>query len=265
MRLFRRCATALLLGLGAVAAVHAEPDRTPLQIDLALKGAPANVAAGSLPGSNERNIRLRVEDGRGAEAGAVIGQGVNDGVVVFPILARNDVAKYVDEVAHNVLNSWGLRLGDGSDGSLVLRFTKLNVAHNNRAVGATYVGNATIQYALTNRLGRILASGSFSGNVDHYGKGRSAEDCNEALSEAVTNALLRLLNDANFRKVWSTSPAITNAAPPAPAKRTRAAVPAPSGGKSLEARLHELDALYKDGTINKDEYDKRRAEILKEI
>jgi len=267
---FVRIAAAAVFGVSALSTARAEVERRPLQIDLVVKGVPANAAATSpIAGAGERNIALRVEDGRGAEAGAVIGQGVNDGTVVYPILAKNDVGKYVEEVTRNVLSGWGLKLGDGTDGSLLIRYTKFNVAHNNRAVGATYVGDVTIAYSLTNRAGRILASGSFSGNVDHYGRGRSAEACNEALSEALADALSKLSNDTNFRKVWSTSPAVTDAPPPGKAARPAASAPekpaANVSSKSLESRLHKLDGLYKSGAISKDEYDKRRGEILSEI
>lgn len=35
--------------------------------------------------------------------------------------------------------------------------------------------------------------------------------------------------------------------------------------KSVEERLKDLDALYKKGLIKKEEYDRKRAEILKDI
>lgn len=259
----RICLTALL-GLGLLDGVHAATERRPLQVQLAVKGTPAAAQPVPIPGAQERSVALRVEDGRGAEAGAVIGQAVNDGVVVYPIFATNDVNKYVEDITRGVLAGWGLRIGEPTHGTLTIRYTKFNVAHNNRAVGATYVGDTTIAYTLANRQGRVLAKGTFSGNVDHYGRGRSAEACNEALSESLTDALSRMLNDADFRKVWSTSPAVADAAP---AKAAKPAATAKKGGstRSLESRLRQLEDLRKSNAITQDEYEKRRAAILDEI
>ena len=60
-----------------------------------------------------------------------------------------------------------------------------------------------------------------------------------------------------------------DAPPPGKAAKPAAAAPekpaANVSSKSLESRLHKLDGLYKSGAISKDEYDKRRGEILSEI
>lgn len=261
----RICLTALL-GLGLLDGAHAATERKPLQVQLAIKRAPAETTPPvPIPGAQERSVALRIEDGRGADAGAVIGQAVNDGVVVYPIFATNDIDKYVEDITRGVLASWGLRIGEPTHGTLTIRYTKFNVAHNNRAVGATYVGDTTIAYTLTNRLGRVLAKGSFSGNVDHYGRGRSVEACNEALSESLADALSRMLNDADFRKVWSASPAVVDAAPAKTAKPAAAAKKGGGSTKSIESRLRQLEELRKNNAITQDEYEKRRAAILDEI
>ena len=251
----------------AAAEAGAEVERRPLQIQLSAKPLPADaVQANPIAGAQERGIALHVEDGRPGHEGAVVGQAVNDGTVVYPIIATGDVNRYVEDVARNVMASWGLKVGEAALGTLTVRYTHFNVAHNNRAVGATYVGDTTIEYSLANRAGRVLAKGTASGNVDHYGKGRSAEGCNEALSESLANALSRMLDDADFRKVWS-MPAQAVDAPPEAKPAPKAALPkgAKSGGKSLEARLRRLDELHGNGAISDDEYKQRRKEILDEI
>lgn len=266
MNAITRTGLAMLLGLAFAGNAAAAPDRTPLQVPLAVKGIPNAAQPVPIPGAQERSVALVVQDGRGAEAGSVIGQAVNDGVVVYPIFATGDVTQYVEEITRNVLGSWGLRIGEPTHGTLTVRYTKFNVAHNNRAVGATYVGSAAIQYTLVNRLGKELAHGSFSGSVDHYGRGRSVEGCNEALSESLADALARMLNDPGFRKVWSTSPAIADAAPaPKPAKAAPPPRKADLSTRSIEGRLRKLDDLLKSGAITQDEYDKRRTAILNEI
>lgn len=272
MTTLARICLAALLGFALAGPAAAAPERRPLQVQLAVKGKLAEVAQPNpIPGAQERSVALRIEDGRGANTGSVIGQAVDDGVAVYPIFATNDVTQFVEEVTRSVLSSWGLHIGEPTHGTLTIRYTKFSVAHNNRAVGATYVGDSTIEYTLTNRLGRVLSKGSFSGNVDHYGRGRSVEGCNEVLSESLADALSRMLNDPGFRKVWSTAPEIADAPPPAKPVAKPAKSAAGTGKKaegstqSLEARLRKLDELYKNGAITQDEYDKRRAAILNEI
>ncbi|MBO9663529.1 YajG family lipoprotein [Dokdonella sp.] len=267
MIMLARICLATLLGVAIADPATAAPERRPLQVQLAVKGNLAEIAQPNpIPGAQERSIALRIEDGRGASAGAVIGQAVNDGVAVYPIFATNDVTKHVEDITRSVLANWGLHIGEPTNGTLTVRYTKFSVTHNNRAVGATYVGDSTVEYTLTNRLGRVLSKGSFSGNVDHYGKGRSVDGCNEVLSESLADALSRMLNDPTFRKVWSTAPEVADAPPAKPAKSTKPAAGAgKKGAGSLEARLRKLDELYKNGAITQDEYDKRRAAILNEI
>lgn len=269
MNVLARIGVAALIGLALVHSVDAAPDRTPLQVPLTVKSLPKSDQPNPIPGAQERSIALVVQDGRGAERGSVIGQAVNDGVAVYPIFATNDVRAYAEEITRGLLGQWGLRVGEPTHGTLVVRFTRFDVAHNNRAVGATYVGNSTIEYTLSNRRGKVMARGTASGNVDHYGRGRSAEGVNEVLSESLANALSHMLNDSRFRLVWSNAPEVADAPSPAakPAKPALPAKKAPVAGstKSIESRLRQLDELLQGGAITQAEYDRRRTAILDEI
>ena len=123
--LSRICLVALL-GFAVVDPAAAAPERRPLQVQLAVKGNLAEVAQPNpIPGAQERSIALRVEDGRGASAGAVIGQAVNDGVAVYPIFATNDVTQYVESITRSVLANWGLHIGEPTNGTLTVRYLSL--------------------------------------------------------------------------------------------------------------------------------------------
>lgn len=272
----RLAAAFAMLALVAIqpAFARGDKDREPLQVALNIPAATGKAQPVNLPtGAPARSIGLRVEDGRGAAAGTVIGQGTSDDVVVFPILATNDIDHYVEGVASQTVASWGLDTASAKDGVLVLRYTQLSVTHRGRAVGATYVGEAKLKYELTNRAGRVVAEGNVSGAEDHYGKGRSVENCNEALRDGLRNALAQLLNEPGFRKVWSDSFVAAQPVSGGSGKQAAATEPAPARGgkaagassKTIEARLRKLEDLYKNGTITKDEYDRRRQEILSEI
>jgi hypothetical protein len=272
MNRMARLGCALLLGCSIAGSALAATDRSPMQVALTAKQASSGATETSpIAGSQDRSFALRIEDGRAPGAGQQIGEALDDGTPVFPIIATGNPAKFVEDVTRSVFATWGLHLGDPTSGTLALRFSKLNVAHNNRAVGATYIGDVTIDYTLLNRQGRVAAKGSFSGNVDHYGKGRSVENVNEALNEALGGALAQMLADAEFRKAWATAhdaPVEAEPAQAASAPRESKAKPERkenASTRSLEQRLRTLKTLLDNGTITQDEYDKRRAALLEEI
>lgn len=280
---------AVLASLLLALAAQAAPERRPLQVQLFSKGIPpASTPPAALPEANRRSIALVVEDGRGADAGSMVGQALDDGVPVWPIIATNDVRAYVEQLARSVLGQWGISLGEAERGTLKLRFTRFSAAHNNRAVGATYVGDTTFEASFVNRRGKVVARGTFSGSVDHYGRGRSAEGVNEVLGESLAEALAWMLNDPQFRRAWSAGaddeppparrakPAAApsrpaNApAPPAAAAEAApaappAAAPAAAGTPSVEDRLRRVEELWQRGVISKDERDRQRAKILEEL
>jgi hypothetical protein len=270
-----RIAITVLLGLAIADGALAAADRSPMQVALTTKATPAPATPPTpIAGAQDRSFALRVQDGRGAGAGQQIGQALDDGTPVFPIIATGDVSKFVEDTTRNAFTAWGLHLGDATNGTLAIRYTKLDVAHNNRAVGATYVGNVTIDYVLMNRQGRPVAKGEFAGTVDHYGKGRSVENVNEALAESLDGALTQLLGDADFRKAWATARDTPDTAktetPAKPAARETPAKATADRGedkatRSLEQRLRKLQTLRDNGTITQDEYDKRRSALLDEI
>lgn len=254
--------------------VSARDKREPLQVALKVPPPPTSKQqAANLPsGAPARSIGLRVEDRRGGTAGAVIGQGTSDNEVLFPILATSDIDQYVDGVTRQIVGSWGIDTAGARDGTLLLRYTQLNATHSGRAVGATYIGEVKLNYVLANRSGKTVAEGSVSGYVDHYGKGRSVENVNEALADALRDAMTKLLNENGFRKIWADSFTAVSATP-AGGDRTaasgRSERPKKGAGaastKSIEARLQRLEELYAKGTITKDEYDRQRAAIVGEL
>jgi hypothetical protein len=72
---------------------------------------------------------------------------------------------------------------------------------------------------------------------------------NEVLSDALKEAYSNVLSDQPLQSAWVTG------------KPAGKAVPA----ESAEERLRKLDDLLKKGLITKDEYQTKRAEILKDM
>lgn len=262
----------VLVGGLSQAAVNRDPLQIVLREPVAKKAAaPATEAA--------RGLDLRIDDGRGTAAGSGIGHGSNDGEALFPISASNAVTPFVEAIARRTLAGWNIDAASGADGTLRLRYTRLEVDAQAHAVGATYVGAVRLDWALLNRAGHEVSRGSAEGGMQHYGRSRSADNINEALAGALQAALGQLATDPAFRKLWDASFQSEGAPPPpaapaTPARRVKAAAPAtradkaeetPSSAGQIMQRLRKLDELHERKAITREEYDKRRAAIIDEI
>lgn len=203
------------------------------------------------PGVLEKTVAVRIEEGRGSDAAMAIGQGTNDDDQSFPIRASIEVVPYLTDTLGQIAAGWGLKLADSPDRVLTLRLTRFFVDESNKAVGSVYAAEVKFTYVLTDGAGKKLLEGASSGSAHRYGRARSGDNCNEVLSDSVKEAFANVLSDSRLQEAWSSGRATGgNTAAPA---------------ESVEERLRKLDELLKKGLITKDEYNKKRAEILKDI
>lgn len=206
------------------------------------------------PAMLERPFELRVEDARGGSDALAVGQGTNDDDQSFPIRSGGDVIAYVKESAQQIASNWGMKLGSGSDRVLTLRLARFFVEESNKAVGSMYASEAKLAFILSDKAGKTIAEGAASGEAHRYGRARSADNCNEVLSDALKEAFAGVLSDARLQSGWVSG------------KTTAAASTSQAQSKeTAEERLRKLDELLKKGLITKEEYDKKRAEILKDL
>ncbi|MBX3688482.1 hypothetical protein [Dokdonella sp.] len=289
-------ATFALASLVMATPGHAADKRDPLRI--ALK-APAHVESefefDTVPA---RSLGVRADAGACQVAGGTIGFASSDDERLYPIIATNALAPFIEEVARKVLTAWGVDVTSSRDGSLQLRCLNLSIEHRNRAVGATYAGEIRMEWTLLNRNGQGIAHGVITAAVDHYGLGRSAVNVNQTLADTIGSALDQASNEPGFAKLWSDAfqknvvePASEKPAPvKAPATKTSVVRPTPvrssapkasseapvastpgtatglssQSRRSVEERLRELDSLYERKAITRAKYEKRRAQILDE-
>jgi hypothetical protein len=231
----------------------ARDSRKELAVDLSFRpqeGVNSN-SPDLTPGALERTIAFRVEDGRGAEPAADIGQGTNDEDETFPIRATTDVIAYVGDTVGAIASSWGVRTAEKPERILTLRLTRFNVEESNKAVGSVYAAEVKFTYVLADASGKKLIEGASSGSAHRYGRARSAENSNEVLSDSLKEAFANALSDPRLQESWSSG-------------RAGSAAGAASGD-SVEERLRKLDELLKKKLITKQEYDKKRAEILEDV
>lgn len=208
------------------------------------------------PSMLERSFQLRVEDGRSAADPSTIGKGTDGDDESFSIHAGSDVAAYVKDTLMGVSEDWGLKRADAGDRILDVKVARFYIEESNKALGSMYASEVKLTWSLSDAKGTKLAEGAGSGSAHRYGRARSADNCSEVLSDALKEAYGDVLASGNLQSAWMSGKAVGGNAP-APA--------APEEKGSVEERLRKLDDLLKKGLITKDEYDKKRAEILKDV
>jgi len=205
------------------------------------------------PALLEQSVEIRVEDGRKLADPLLIGQGTGGDDKVFPVHADRDVIAYVQEVATSVAKEWSLKTDPPAARTLILQLSGFNIDESNKALGSIYAAEVKFGYILKDARGRTLAEGSASGTAHRYGHAHSPENINEVLSDALKEAYANVLAEQPLQTAWGSGKATTSST----------SITAPA--ESAEDRLRKLDDLLKKGLITKAEYDKKRAEILKEM
>jgi hypothetical protein len=197
------------------------------------------------PSMLERSFALRVEDGRGVADAHTIGKGTDDDDETFSIASGSDVIAYIKDTLADLSQGWGLKTGAPADRILTVNVARFFVEESNKAVGSMYTSEVKLTWSLTDAKGTKLGQGSGSGSAHRYGRARSGDNCSEVLSDALKEAYGEVLSGA--------------------ARGGSAPAASPEHKGSVEERLRKLDELLEKGLITKDEYKKKREEILKDV
>jgi hypothetical protein len=205
------------------------------------------------PALLEKAIDVRVEDARKLADPLLIGQGTGGDDKVFPIHADHDVIAFIQEMVTGVGKEWSLKQEHPAGRTLVLQVTRFNVDESNKALGSMYGTEVKLAFILKDARGNKLAEGVGTGSAHRYGHAHSPENINEVLSDALKEAYANVLADPGLQKSWISGTA------------TAGATTTTHAAESAEERLRKLDDLLKKGLITKAEYDKKRAEILKDM
>lgn len=205
------------------------------------------------PSMLERSYELRAEDGRSAADARRIGKGTDDDDEVFSIKVDSDVIAYVKATLRNVSDDWGLKTSESRERILTVKVARFFVEESNKALGSMYASEVKLTWILADAHGMQLAEGAGSGSAHRYGRARSADNCSEVLSDALKEAFTDVLSSQPLQSAWTSG------------KAAAGVDASPADESSVEERLRKLDDLLKKGLITKDEYDKKRAEILKDV
>lgn len=201
----------------------------------------------------DQPVALKVEDARKLPDLLVIGKGTGGDDKPFPIHADRDVRAFIQETLAGIGNEWSLKQQEKAARVLTIKITGFAIDESNKALGSLYSADAKLAFSLTDAQGGVLATGVGSGSTHRYGRAHSPDNINEVLSDALKEAYANVLGDQTLQTAWVSGKA----------SGTATAKPQPS--ESVEERLRKLEDLYKKGLITKEEYEKRKAEILKDI
>jgi hypothetical protein len=205
------------------------------------------------PGLLSQPMEIRVEDGRKLNDPLEIGHGTGGDDKRFPIRADHDVIAFIHEMISAVSKEWSLKQERPAARTLILQVTRFDVDESNKALGSIYGTEVKLAFTLKDAHGKTLAEGMGTGTAHRYGHAHSLENINEVLSDALKEAYANVLADPGLQKAWISGVSSSSAAPTA------------RPAESAEERLRKLDDLLKKGLITKAEYDKKRAEILKDM
>lgn len=240
---------------GAIASAQDAPITVPLQFTPQEGVSKENP---TFPGGfKDKNVSLKVVDARKVKTPGTIGEGTGDEDRVFPIQTEDSVQRYAADVLNTVAYQWGLLTVEPPERIVTVKLTNFYVTESNKALGSMYSGDVTIDYTLTDRGGKTLASGTVTGDTKRYGRARSKANYSEVLSDALKEAYLNMFNEPALQDGWmsgKTSTAVSKASSP---------TSAPCDDLTPEQRLKRLDDMLKKGLITKDEYTTKRAEIVK--
>lgn len=252
----RKISLSILIGIVVASGALARDTRRELSVNL--RFAPQEGVQTNSPDLTaamlERAVALRFEDGRGGDA-LEIGQGTNDDDQRFPIVASTAVLPYLSDTLTQVTADWGLKVEPSADRVLKLRLTRFFVDESNKAVGSVYASEVKVTFTLEDGGGKRLMDGAASGSAHRYGRARSGDNCNEVLSDALKETFANVLSDPRLQEAW-----VSGKSSGGGSGAAGAAEP-----ESVEERLRKLDDLLKKGLITKDEYNKKRSEILKDV
>lgn len=203
------------------------------------------------PAMLKQAFDLRVEDARKLDDPLVIGHGTGGDDKLFPIHADHDVIAFIQEMVTGLSKQWSLEQEHPAARLLILQVMRFDLDESNKALGSIYAGEVRLGFILKDARGKRLAEGTGSGSAHRYGHAHSVGNINEVLSDALKEAYANVLADKGLQTAWVSGTAAGN--------------PSAHAADTAEERLRKLDVLLKKGVITKPEYDKKRAEILKDM
>jgi uncharacterized lipoprotein YajG len=193
MRPVHRIAVILVLvSLGCCA--KAPP---PLLENMPLVWMPSSQATfGAVNLSDVQNSKIQIQTLADARTQPQLVAENREGPTPKPVTTRDNVAEFVTTHLREILQNVGLNVvaanGDVTLSGEVRQFFVLETS--------TYTGNVVLHLTLRGRGGAVLWNGITTGSTRTFGRSYSADNYNKVLSDSLTEAVAKLLQDADFRR-----------------------------------------------------------------
>lgn len=186
----------------------------------------------------ERTLRIETVDARNMTDPAIIGDATDDDDSHFEVRTTTDVLAFGSDVLQKLATGWGLRLDKGADTVLTVSIAKWFITETNQAFGASYAADVTLRGEFHDASGATSWRGVAQGDARRFGQDKSPANYNEVSSDAVAEALAKLLSE----------PAFQDALAGRPPKGAAGSGSAPTeSSMSPDALLQELTDLAKGG------------------
>jgi hypothetical protein len=136
------------------------------------------------------------EDKRGDAERRSIGRNVEDGGNIPVFGTGGSVAGFVNKVLQQEVKAARLSVTD--DMALITRRLASDVQTFEVIEGSSYKGNVQLNFRVVDQTGKTLLERSYSGSSGNHGRSKSAENYQETFSDAVKEAVDKMLADPDF-------------------------------------------------------------------
>jgi hypothetical protein len=118
-----------------------------------------------------------------------------------PVTTTDDVGSFVSTNMRGLFNNAGLKTVD-SNGAVTIKgeVTQFFVRET-----SLYRSEVTVHVSVVDRNGKVLYSGTASGEAKRFGRSYELEDYYEVLSDAIVNTVSSMLQSEQFQKALSGS------------------------------------------------------------
>lgn len=190
----------------------------PKERTLTLHFVPQEATGASSPLPFERPprpLRLVFEDGRATPGSMLVGEGNDDDERFFAWHATSSIPEFAKDVFVQTAQGWGIRFEETADLALLVRLTRFVIKESDQAVGSTYSADVNVAFELREQ-DALVVSGAAHGDARRYGRKRSADNCNEVLSDATKEAYAALFDAPRLRRALEGKPSLPATSLPAP-------------------------------------------------
>jgi hypothetical protein len=147
-----------------------------------------------------RPVGLGVVDARGLDDPAVVGAQKERGKILYEWTSTGPVPDAVSAIVAQTLQAWSVTVAPGADAdvSLALKLTRYRVDEISETFGSSYRAEVAFHADVVSRGGEMLLSADATGTDETSGVDQRAATCNQVLTAALEEALMKIVTGTSF-------------------------------------------------------------------